>query len=84
MSKKIKVEGVMSLNQAVSYLEDVITSLKEGSIRVEAGEEAMTLTPQDLVDFEMGLAQKKGKEKFELEISWKNSGQLDKKNFNIS
>ena len=74
MSNKIKVEGVMSLEQAVSYLEDVVNSLKSGCFVVQAGEETMSLTPQDVVDFEMALSQKKDKEKFKLEIGWRSGG----------
>ena len=70
-SRKLKVQGMMELSQAVAYLEDVLQSLKEGAIRVESGNEVMSLNPGGIVDFEMQLSQKKEKEKFSLEISWK-------------
>jgi amphi-Trp domain-containing protein len=83
-SNKIKVEGMMSLEQAVSYLEDVLSSLKGGAIKVQAGEETMTLTPQSVVNFEMSLSQKKDKEKFKLEIGWKEGGKLSEDSLKIS
>lgn len=83
-SNKIKVEGMMSLEQAVSYLEDVVSSLKSGAFQVQANEETMTLTPQDVVNFEMSLSQKKDKEKFKLEIGWKKSGKPGESGLKIS
>lgn len=68
---KIKVDGIMELSQAITYLEDILASLKEGVFRLEAGGDSLTLCPEKVVEFEMSVSQKKDKEKFELEISWK-------------
>lgn len=68
---KVEIEGAMDLSQAISYLEDVLNSLKEGVIRVETGDEMVMLRPSQAVDFEMSASQKKDKEKFSLKLSWK-------------
>ena len=75
---KLKVEGIMELSQALAYLEQVVASLKQGAIAIEAGEETITLSPENVVEFEMEASQKKDKEKFALEISWKKDGSLIK------
>lgn len=68
---KVEIEGAMDLGQAISYLKDVLNSLKEGVIRVEAGDDIVMLRPSQAVDFEMSASQKKDREKFSLKLSWK-------------
>jgi amphi-Trp domain-containing protein len=71
MSKKeAKLKGLMSIDQVVTYLEDLTTSLKEGKICVRQGEQFVTLCPDQMVDVEVKASAKKGKEKFEMELSW--------------
>lgn len=71
MSKKeVKLKGVMEISQVVTYLEDLVASLKEGKICVRQGEQFVTLCPDQRVDVEVKASAKKGKEKFEMEMSW--------------
>ncbi|WP_158269609.1 amphi-Trp domain-containing protein [Desulfonatronum sp. SC1] len=71
MSKKeVKLKGVMDVDQVVTYLEDLATSLKEGKICVQQGEQFVTLCPDKMVDVEVKATSKKGKEKFEMELAW--------------
>ena len=71
MSKKeAKLKGLMSIDQVVTYLEDLATSLKEGKICVRQGEQFVTLSPDQMVDVEVKASAKKGKEKFEMELAW--------------
>ncbi len=71
MSKKeAKLKGLMSIDQVVTYLEDLTTSLKEGKICVRQGEQFVTLCPDQMVDVEVKASAKKGKEKFAMELAW--------------
>lgn len=71
MSKKgVKLKGVMSINQVVTYLEDLTAGLKEGRICVRQGEQFVTLCPEQMMDVEVKASAKKGKEKFEMELAW--------------
>lgn len=70
MGSKIKVQGVMSLDQAVRHLEEILEALKQGGVRLQAGEDILVVQPQAMVEFEMKAARKKDKEKIEIEISW--------------
>lgn len=70
-SNKVKMEGIMELREVVAYLEDVVHNMKAGSICMTVGEDCVTLRPSSIVDVEMKATQKKDKEKFSLEISWK-------------
>ncbi len=71
MSKKIKIDGLMELNKACGYLEDLLASLKQGKLHIAVGADAITLVPDGIVDFEMEVSQKKEKEKLSIEFSWK-------------
>lgn len=67
---KLKIDSVMPLDQVISKLDELATSLKNGSLRIQLGQETMQLTPSGVVDFEMKVSKKKDKEKVSLEISW--------------
>lgn len=69
--EKIKIEGVMQLSEVIANLEQLVGDMKAGRVVVSAGEESLALSPAVLVNVEMKASQKKEKEKFSLEISWK-------------
>ena len=69
--KKVKTKGTMQRDKVVSQLEDLVESLKNGSLSVTVGEETLTLSPQEIVEFEMEVSAKKDKEKLSIEINWK-------------
>ncbi|EPR44702.1 hypothetical protein dsx2_1330 [Desulfovibrio sp. X2] len=72
MSKsKVKIDSVMELSRVVATLEDVLASFKAGTLHVSLGDDAVTLVPPTVVDFEMELESKKDKAKINIEISWR-------------
>lgn len=72
MSKKeVKLKGIMDPEQIVSYLEDLVGSLKQGKICVQQGEQFVTLNPDQAINLEVKASVKKGKEKFVMELSWR-------------
>jgi amphi-Trp domain-containing protein len=68
---KIKIEGVMQLSEVIANLEKLTCDMKSGCVTIAAGDESLALSPSTLVNVEMKASQKKDKEKFALEISWK-------------
>ncbi|WP_428569723.1 MAG: amphi-Trp domain-containing protein [Solidesulfovibrio sp. DCME] len=74
---KIKIEGVMQLTEVIANLEKLVSDMKAGQVSLSAGDEALTLAPSVLVNVEMKASQKKDKEKFALEISWKKHKEVD-------
>jgi len=68
--KEIHFEKKMGSTEAVSYLEALISSLKDGKIVIEQGSQFVSLTPSGMIDFEMEAIQKNEKEKLSLEFSW--------------
>ncbi len=71
MSKdKLKLDSIMPLDQVVARLEELVASMKSGSVVFQLGQESLSLIPPKVVDFEMKISRKKDKEKIFIEISW--------------
>lgn len=68
--QKIGVKMNLPYTEAVAYLEDLLKSLKAGTIVVESGGDHVTMKPGDNVVIEVEAKVKKGKQKFGLEIGW--------------
>ncbi|WP_051294735.1 amphi-Trp domain-containing protein [Maridesulfovibrio bastinii] len=73
MSKgnKLEFKQTLEFKEAVSYLEALLESFKSGTIVVQKGAEAITLTPSETIEIEIKARDKKDKGKFSMEISWK-------------
>jgi len=74
---KIQNKAAMTLNEAISYLEELSRGFKEGKIVVQQGEEFITLLPPENIQVEVEAKQKHSKEKFSLELSWVPTGSMD-------
>ena len=70
---RLKIKALTSIENAVSYLEDIISSLKAGKVVLEKGGESMTLSPKKNVSFQVKATEKNDKEKLSVEISWRKS-----------
>lgn len=68
---KIKCDGVMQLSEVIANLEGLARDMKTGSVMLAAGDETLTLQPPVLINMAMKASQKKDKEKFILELSWR-------------
>jgi amphi-Trp domain-containing protein len=76
MSKQsVSLEKTMGLQEAIIYLEELVTSLKVGRIEVIEGEKRVILCPPSILDVEVEAKVKKDKQKFSLELSWKNQSE---------
>ena len=74
---EIKVKTAMDMNTAKAVLDDLAKSFKEGTICIESGSEFVTLKPSDQISLEIKAAQKKGKEKLSVELSWRQAAVSD-------
>ncbi len=72
MSKKeLRFKGKMEIHSVISYLEDLIKSLREGTLYVQQGDEYVALHPVELMKLEVEASRKEEKERLMFEISWK-------------
>ncbi len=51
--KKVSLKGSVDQKRAISYLEDLVKSFKEGTICVQQGSNFVTLKPGQSVDLEI-------------------------------
>ena len=77
MKQKIEVEGAIELKRAVDYLEQILRSIKEGSILVRYGDQHLKLTPGPVVQFEFEAKQEKDKQELSFELTWKDGLQAE-------
>jgi amphi-Trp domain-containing protein len=67
----LKVEGAVELPHVISYLEQLVTALKSGAVRVHRGEDQVVLGPRGVVGFSLAASDKGKRQKLTLELSWR-------------
>ena len=72
---EVSVKAHMELGKVIEYLEALISSLKEGTVYVEQDANVIALVPADSIDVEIEAAEKKGKQKFSMELGWRRNAQ---------
>lgn len=75
--KSIGFKRMVDIHEAVSYLEALAKSFRDGRIVVEHGGKALDMAPPAVVVLEIEAKQKKDKTKFGFEIAWKNDAELE-------
>lgn len=79
MSKReINLRGKVELKKAIAYLEDIVTSLKSGTLCVQDDEQAVTLKPGKCLELEIEATQKGSKEGLRVEMAWRTQGAAEK------
>jgi amphi-Trp domain-containing protein len=76
-SKKISLEMSLSRQEAVKYLESLVEDLKGGAIALEQAERRLSLAVPENLDLEIEAKVKKGRAKFSIEFSFKDTTQVE-------
>ncbi len=71
--KELKVKLKGELDQAIAYLESIVSSLKEKKVVIQKDDAYVVLTPEDFVSMEIEAEEKKDKQELSIEISWKSA-----------
>lgn len=71
MKKEIKIDGKIKLNEALSYLNDICSSIKAGTLSISTKKEMISITPEDDVCITIHATQRKKEESVALVLSWK-------------
>ena len=69
--QEISMEKTMTTKDVIAYLEQVVEGLKNGQLIVQKDDRILLLNPPAIMEVEVEAKQKKNKEKFSLELSWK-------------
>jgi len=89
-TKELKVRTTVGLLETVKQLENLIASLKEGTICITKNDKAIVLSPKEPVSLELEaevkLEKNTLKEKLTIELKWKKEEQPveEKESFSIS
>ncbi len=74
---EIRVEAMMERDRAVSYLQDLVNSLKSGEISIQHGEESLNFTPDPSVKVSVKGKKKEDKESLSFKLSWTRTPNLE-------
>lgn len=69
--QELKVEGAVEVPHLIAYLEQLVTALKSGTVRVHRGAEQVVLGPRGVVGFSLEASDKGKRQKLALELSWR-------------
>jgi amphi-Trp domain-containing protein len=68
---EVKVKRTMNAEAVGVLLSDLVNSFKQGTVCIQEGPAFVTLKPVSEMEVEIVAADKKGKQKIEIELSWK-------------
>ena len=68
---EVTVKCKMETDAVVSLLSDLVNSFREGKVVVQKGDSFITLKPAGPIEMELEATEKKGKQKIEIQLSWK-------------
>ncbi|MCA9482928.1 MAG: amphi-Trp domain-containing protein [Nitrospina sp.] len=82
--REVSLKAKFEQSKVISYLEDLIKSMKEGTICVQQGTDIVTLKPSNYIEVELEASIKKSKERLSLELSWRADKEEEEPEFSIS
>lgn len=68
---EVKVKRKMDSGAVGDLLSDLVDSFKQGTVCIQEGPAFVTLTPAGEIEVEIAATEKKGKQKIEIELNWK-------------
>lgn len=69
--QELKVEGAVEVPHVIAYLEQLVTALKSGVVRVHRGADQVILGPRGVIGFTLTAGEKGKRQKLTLELSWR-------------
>lgn len=69
--QELKVEGAVEVPHVIAYLEQLVTALKSGVVRVHRGAEHVVLGPRGVIGFSLAASDRGKRQKLSLELSWR-------------
>ena len=74
--KSVTFKGDLDATSVVKYLENLVKSLKGGTVCFQQKNDFVTLKTSSRIEVELSANQKKGKEKLSIELSWKREEEI--------
>ena len=76
---EVNVKCKMETEAVANLLSDMVKSFREGKVVIQKGSSFVTLKPVGQIEVELEAAEKKGKQKIEIHLSWKEEILLEQK-----
>lgn len=70
---EVKIKRNMDAEAVGALLSDLVDSFRQGTVCIQEGPAFVTLNPTGEIEMEIAAAEKKGKQKIDIELSWKES-----------
>jgi amphi-Trp domain-containing protein len=74
---EITIKSKMETDAVATLLSDLVKSFKEGKVVVQKGNTFVTLNPSGQIEMNLEAAEKKGKQKIEISLNWKESLEIE-------
>ena len=68
---EVSIKSKLEADAAASMLSDLASRFKEGKVVIQKGSSYVTLRPVGQIELEIEAVEKKGKQKIEIQLSWK-------------
>lgn len=82
--REVSLKAKFEQSKVIAYLEDLVKSMKEGTICVQQGTDIVTLKPSNYIEVELEASIKKHKERLSLELCWRVEKDEEEPEFSIS
>ncbi|WAS93020.1 amphi-Trp domain-containing protein [Nannocystis punicea] len=69
--QELKIEGAVEVPHVIAYLEQLVTALKSGTVRVHRGADQVILGPRGVIGFSLAASEKGKRQRLALELSWR-------------
>jgi amphi-Trp domain-containing protein len=76
---EVTVKCKLEADAVADLLSDMVNSLRDGKVVIQKGSSFVALKPVGLIELELEAAEKKGKQKIEIHLSWKEELLLEQK-----
>ena len=76
---EVTVKCKMEADAVANLLSDMVNSFREGKVVIQKGSSFVTLKPAGQIELELEATEKKGKQKIEIQLSWKEEILLEQK-----
>jgi len=76
---EVTVKCKMEADAVADMLSDMVNSFREGKVVIQKGSSFVTLKPVGQIELELEATEKKGKQKIEIQLSWKEEILLEQK-----
>jgi len=76
---EVSVKCKMEADAVANLLSDMVNSFREGKVVIQKGNSFVALKPVGQIEVELDAAEKKGKQKIEIQLSWKEEILLEQK-----